>query len=62
MKLYCLFVDKFEPACQTGFCAETALLGVVNDLFCSVYSGKLVPLCLLDFSTTFDTIKYDVLL
>ena len=52
-------------ACQSahlpGHSTETALLNVVHDLFFSRSKGNISVLALLDFSSAFDTIGYNIL-
>ncbi|PVD30942.1 hypothetical protein C0Q70_10217 [Pomacea canaliculata] len=55
-------LDKFQSAYLPGFSTETALLRVTNDILCSVNSGNLVLLVLLDLSSAFDTINHRLLL
>ncbi|PVD29372.1 hypothetical protein C0Q70_08623 [Pomacea canaliculata] len=55
-------LDKFQSAYRPGFSRETALLCVTNDILCSVNSGNLVLLVLLDLSSAFDTINQRMLL
>ncbi|PVD20251.1 hypothetical protein C0Q70_20748 [Pomacea canaliculata] len=55
-------LDKFQSAYRPGFSIETALLHVTNDILCSVNSGNLVLLVLLDLSSAFDTINHRLLL
>ncbi|PVD19379.1 hypothetical protein C0Q70_19867 [Pomacea canaliculata] len=49
-------------AYRPGFSTETALLRVTNDILCSVNSGNLKLLVLLDLSSAFDTINHRLLL
>ena len=50
-----------QSAYRPGHSTETALLKVVNDLFCSLNKGNIYVLALLDFSSSFDTIDHPIL-
>ena len=55
-------LDKFQSAYRPGFSTESALLRVLNDILCSVDTGKVSLLVLLDLSAAFDTINHQLLL
>ncbi|PVD35288.1 hypothetical protein C0Q70_06570 [Pomacea canaliculata] len=61
---YFLLAQSYQhlSAYRPGFSTETTLLRVTNDILCSVNSGNLVLLVLLDLSSAFDTINHRLLL
>jgi len=61
-----LVQNDILPSVQSGFRAgyssTTALLSVTDDIFCSLDSGQLSLLILLDYSKAFDTVNHGLLL
>ena len=54
-------IETFQSAYKSGHSTETALLRVVNDLFCFIDEGNVSLLTMLDLSAAFDTIDHDIL-
>ena len=57
-QLYEPMQSAYRPAHNT----ETALVRVINDLFCAVDKQQAMILVLLDLSVAFDTVDHDILL
>ena len=55
-------IEKFQSAYKSGHSTETALLRVTNDILCSVDTGSVAMLTMLDLSAAFDTLDHQILL
>ncbi|XP_046650648.1 uncharacterized protein LOC124341758 [Daphnia pulicaria] len=51
-----------QSAYRTNYSTETALLGLYNDLLCTVDAGQATAVCFLDLTAAFDTIDHTILL
>ena len=52
----------FQSGFKALYSTETALLRVLNDIYCITDSGNCVILLLLDLTAAFDTVDHDILL
>ncbi len=55
-------IEHFQSAYKAGHSTETALLRVANDILCSVDTGSVAMLTMLDLSAAFDTLDHQILL
>ena len=55
-------LSNFQSAYRPEHSTETALLRVLNDLYCAVDNGQVALVVMLDLSAAFDTIDHDMML
>jgi len=58
---HCLF-PVHQSAYRLRHSTETAVVSVLDDIFCEVDSGKVCAFVLLDLSAAFDTVDHSILL
>jgi hypothetical protein len=56
------FYDPYQSAYRPNHSCETAILSILNDLYCAADRKMISLLALLDMSTAFDTVDHDLLL